>query len=340
MAGTLGEVLDQPLDPNGRALILDWGWWRPRKELLVQSDNGSLSGGPTHDRRRVRFRLRAYARRQGQAGQWVLTVWGHTPENPGANLVVDLSGWGLQVTDQIASITLLQEPTEIALTRFSDPTPIFADWGGGTALVTVKCEGRAPWHVSEEIPGPLLDREFYQAWAEHSVDGMNSCLARLVAIISRQGLIRDPHLVYEALEESAREIYRRRYVYREINSFDDFSRLVVAAARKRYRQFFRGLKAWPGLLSSDPPDPRPAESDGMVREEIQKALNDCVEQLSPSDRALFELRFREDLPYREIGYRLDLSEGTARVRHFRMLRYVAECLSRKGYGHEDLIAFS
>ena len=52
----------------------------------------------------------------------------------------------------------------------------------------------------------------------------------------------------------------------------------------------------------------------MHRDELGRSLTRAVNTLSPKLRAAFILRFVEELPYREISHRLDITEQSARKR--------------------------
>ena len=182
-----------------------------------------------------------------------------------------------------------------------------------------------------------MDRSFYEAWLKEPVDGLKSCLARLLAVVGRPGSIRDPHLVYQALEEAAREVYRRRYVYRDVSSFGEFSRLVVTSAVYRYRGQHRPNRYGPSeRLVSDPPDPRPAGGDGLEMEERRAALEGCLNDLPEGPRIVIVLRYMEDRAFREIADRVGMTEGAARVAHLRALRNLSRCMNSKGFGPEDI----
>lgn len=64
------------------------------------------------------------------------------------------------------------------------------------------------------------------------------------------------------------------------------------------------------------------EDDVVVRTDIERA----IEGLQGIDRELVRGRFWDDLDYRQLSVRLDISEGTARVRLHRALGRLRETL--------------
>src|SRR5262249_19548643 len=142
---SLGQVLDQPLDAKGRALVLDWSWSRSRDRLDGLSGNPSACGTPADARLLGPFRLRACARTQGPGGGGVLAVSGDPPAAPGTAVITELTGWGGHHTDRTAPADLLSGVAEITLTQFPDPTAIFDGWQGGSATVVVTCAEGCPW---------------------------------------------------------------------------------------------------------------------------------------------------------------------------------------------------
>lgn len=66
----------------------------------------------------------------------------------------------------------------------------------------------------------------------------------------------------------------------------------------------------------------PHDDDVVVKADIARAIDD----LQGIDKELVRGRFWDDLDYRQLGLRLDISEGTARVRLHRALGRLREAL--------------
>jgi RNA polymerase sigma-70 factor, ECF subfamily len=56
-----------------------------------------------------------------------------------------------------------------------------------------------------------------------------------------------------------------------------------------------------------------------VREESRLVVRQALERLAPTDRDVLVMRYLEQLSFREIAGALGVTEGTAKVRHFRAL---------------------
>ena len=136
--GPLGRVLDRPLDAKGRALVLDWKWSRSRDRL----GNPSVCATPADARLLVHFRVAPTPSGRAGGANGFLTVSGDPPPASSAAVTTELDGWSLRQTDHSAPVDLLPGVTEITLTQFADPTPIFDGWQGGLATLVVSCGER------------------------------------------------------------------------------------------------------------------------------------------------------------------------------------------------------
>ena len=56
----------------------------------------------------------------------------------------------------------------------------------------------------------------------------------------------------------------------------------------------------------------PSPSEMMENEELRRIIRKAVRQLSPGQRRVFRLRYRRELPIKEIAVRLNKSEGTVK----------------------------
>lgn len=63
---------------------------------------------------------------------------------------------------------------------------------------------------------------------------------------------------------------------------------------------------------------------------VRPVLDDAIHELEEEDRAVVILRFLEDLPLREVGARIGLSENAARMRAGRALDKLRRLLERRG----------
>lgn len=323
LAGHLGDLLDKSHDPKGRPLLFEWLWSRTRKQLGLKNE-------PAADSRLVtEFRLQAFGKRQGTPGEWVLYVAGDPPESHAANVTLRLTGWGQTTVDCTNSVSVRTGVTEIRLTSLPEPTSIFADWLSGAAEVSVKCIGNPhSWQTSEMVPSPRLDRSLYELWADPKrTDGIDNCLARLVAFLGGKRKIQDEHQVYGALEEASREVYRRRYAgrYRNITSTGEFTRLVITAAKRRYLKSMKRTGQVYSLLDHDSYVANPLDAD---MSDNNTKLMTCIRYLPKDSQTILRLRYEEDLSFREIGTRMEITEVDARVKTMRARRKLAECFGQ------------
>ena len=70
----------------------------------------------------------------------------------------------------------------------------------------------------------------------------------------------------------------------------------------------------------------PAPSKAVENEEFYAHLRRAVMQLSPKQREVFILRYREDLPLKEIGRKMGRSTGTIKAHLFQAQRNLRQLL--------------
>ena len=71
----------------------------------------------------------------------------------------------------------------------------------------------------------------------------------------------------------------------------------------------------------------PSEEDGRIEQLVsQSPTRQALRRLEPDERALLFLRYGEDLSQPELARRLDLPEGTVKVRLHRIRKRFAEAL--------------
>ena len=96
---------------------------------------------------------------------------------------------------------------------------------------------------------------------------------------------------------------------------------ISRIARNEALRFVRPVRA--GVLEeSDLPAEESHEDDVLGKTDLARA----IDRLSGLDRALVRGRFWDDLDYRQLGMRLEITEGAARVRLHRALGRLREAL--------------
>jgi DNA-directed RNA polymerase specialized sigma24 family protein len=318
--GQLGDVLAHAHHPKQRPLLFEWTWKRTLADLNI------ISECQQDNRLVVDFRLRAYGRRQGTPGEWILYIAGEPPRSH-ANVEIKLAGWGHDVVDLTSDVNMAPGGIEIRLTAFPDSDSIFADWPSGKAEVSIRCFGGPwEWHTRETVPAPYLDRSFYEVWVEAKRDdGMDNCLARIVALMGGKGRIGDIHTVYDAIIEASRQIYRRRYAgrYRRIASAGDFTRAVIKAASRHYRRSMKKAP-WHFSLFDQDTDIAAPSLEATTDPRYAKII-ECLSCLSSDYQTIMQLRYEQNLSFREIDTQMGSAPGVARIRHLRARRKLAEC---------------
>ena len=120
------------------------------------------------------------------------------------------------------------------------------------------------------------------------------------------------------------------------------SAIVVNLARNRLQQFQQRERreaysldaALPGSDSDmvpDPPSDAPSVLQLLEEAELRRALQRCIEALTPEYREVLVLRDMQDMSYDEVGSVLKVREGTVKSRLFRARDAVKDCV-RKAVG--------
>jgi RNA polymerase sigma-70 factor, ECF subfamily len=88
------------------------------------------------------------------------------------------------------------------------------------------------------------------------------------------------------------------------------------------------IQADDGEVMPDPPSKEPSVLDRMERQDVKKAVQDCIQALEPDFREVLVLRDMQDFSYEEIGGILKVAAGTVKSRLFRARESVKECLKK------------
>ena len=83
-----------------------------------------------------------------------------------------------------------------------------------------------------------------------------------------------------------------------------------------------------GEVMPDPPSKEPSVLDRMERQDVKRAVQDCIQALEPDFREVLVLRDMQDFSYDEIGGMLKVAAGTVKSRLFRARESVKECLKK------------
>jgi len=78
------------------------------------------------------------------------------------------------------------------------------------------------------------------------------------------------------------------------------------------------------------PDPAPLPEEEIQRKELQKAVTDAMDTMSPEHRRMIVLRELSGMSYEEIGDLLNLNSGTVKSRLARARKKLADVLAKNG----------
>jgi RNA polymerase sigma factor (sigma-70 family) len=115
------------------------------------------------------------------------------------------------------------------------------------------------------------------------------------------------------------------------------ARIIVELFRERARFGDAPIArpADPGSPSRDWTDQiagQGAPPDWQLKlQELQQAMADCLQRLSPEEREALILQVLEDLSLTEMATQTEAPPGTVGTRAFRARNKMRECLKRKGY---------
>jgi RNA polymerase sigma-70 factor (ECF subfamily) len=83
-----------------------------------------------------------------------------------------------------------------------------------------------------------------------------------------------------------------------------------------------------GEVMPDPPSKEPSALARLERQDVKKAVRDCIQALEPDFREVLVLRDMQDFSYDEISGMLKVAAGTVKSRLFRARESVKECLKK------------
>jgi len=144
------------------------------------------------------------------------------------------------------------------------------------------------------------------------------------------GMVRDPDAAQTLTQECFLKAYQKRATFRGEASVDVWLvKIAVNLARdhrrSRLREFWHRLFSSSGEvagLGQSLPDPRPSQEQVLLGREEAAGVWAAVEKLAPQQRAVFILRFVEEMSLEEIAAATSLKVGTVKTHLFRAVRAV------------------
>ncbi len=154
------------------------------------------------------------------------------------------------------------------------------------------------------------------------------------------GLVRDPDAAGTLTQECFLRAYRNRKSFRGQSSIGTWLvriavNLATDHARSRRSNFWRRMfggsnREDAAAAAEDLPDPAASPERQLgAREELQ-AVWSTVDQLAPQQRAVFLLRFAEEMTLEEIAQAMTLEVGTVKAHLSRALTAVRKRLKEMG----------
>jgi len=125
----------------------------------------------------------------------------------------------------------------------------------------------------------------------------------------------------EAAQDLVQDLFLRLWDSRGPRDASRLTRpyLYVAARNRalKYLRHRRVVAAWIARAASEEIPPSDTPEDLCLRGELDEAVQQAIAQLPARCRAIFVLRRREQLSYREIATRLGISLGTVKSQMWR-----------------------
>jgi RNA polymerase sigma-70 factor, ECF subfamily len=143
-------------------------------------------------------------------------------------------------------------------------------------------------------------------------------LVRAQCVREARGVLGAAGTVEDAAQEAAVRAWRRRDT---CQTPERPAPWISRIARNEALRFVRPVRT-EFLEESELPAEESHEDEVLGKTDIARAL----EELTGIDRELVRGRFWDDLDYRQLSLRLDITEGTARVRLHRALGRLREAL--------------
>ena len=154
------------------------------------------------------------------------------------------------------------------------------------------------------------------------------------------GMVRDPDAAETLSQECFLKAYQKRASFRgEASAGAWLLKIAINLARdhrrSRLREFWRRLSSSSedvADLEQRLPDPHASQEQVLLGREEVATVWSAVEDLSPQQRAVFILRFVEEMRLEEIAKATSLKVGTVKAHLFRAVRAVRQRLKGGGAG--------
>lgn len=149
-------------------------------------------------------------------------------------------------------------------------------------------------------------------------------------------MLRDEEAAETLTQETFLRAYRKRSDFRGEGSLEGWlMRIAVNLGRDHIRS--RRAAFWKRLLGGEQaeaaaemaPDPQPSAERVLLAREQAQAVWQIAEELSPQQRAIFALRFIDEMPLEEIARAMGLRVGTVKAHLSRAVTKLRERLKEQ-----------
>jgi RNA polymerase sigma-70 factor, ECF subfamily len=185
----------------------------------------------------------------------------------------------------------------------------------------------------------LLSAEEWPVRAGDAADDFDALVRQHQRRIFRllMSMLRDEEAAETLTQETFLRAYSKRGDFRGDGSMEGWlMRIAVNLARDHIRSRRAGF--WRRLLGGEPAqlaaemaaDPQPSAERVLLAREQAAAVWQIADELSPQQRAIFALRFVDEMPLEEIARTMGLRVGTVKAHLSRAVTKLRERLKQQG----------
>ncbi len=165
-------------------------------------------------------------------------------------------------------------------------------------------------------------------------------------IVERHGTIVLAYLIRHTgsaavAEDLAQEVFLAAYQHLgRLRDPDTLRSWLVGIGRNKVREWRRAVRRDTGAVPADPSfeaaDAQPGPDERASRRETFSVVTEIVNGMSPKYKPVVWMRLVEELSFRDIAERLNVKEGTARMRFGRGASILRKSLRRRGFGTDTV----
>ena len=186
-------------------------------------------------------------------------------------------------------------------------------------------------HLEEETAA--LEQENPTVLMKRIAEGDEKAFAALYSALETRvyrfilSKLNDPFEAADIMNETFLEVWKSAHKFEERSKASTW---IFGIAYHKVMDHHRRKK--PAQLDDldhcDPVDESADQAAAMIALEESDHLHHCLARLKPAFRAVLELSFFEDLPYREIAEIISCPEGTVKTRVYHAKEALRHCLAQ------------